>query len=112
MPKPASKPGIHRAIERVAERIVRRFRPEKIILFGSGARDDVTWESDIDLLVVMDFEGPKLDKMVELRGVLTGIEVPTDILVTTPADFAWRKDVVGTIEWPAFHEGRLLYARS
>lgn len=112
MPKPASKPSIHRAIERVAERIVRRFRPEKIILFGSGARGDVTWESDIDLLVIMDFEGSKLDKMVELRGVLTGIEVPTDILVTTPADFAWRKDVVGTIEWPAFHEGRLLYARS
>jgi hypothetical protein len=43
--------------------------------------------------------------------VLTGILPPTDILLTTPEDFAWRKDVVGTIEWPAFREGRILYAR-
>jgi hypothetical protein len=31
---------------------------------------------------------------------------------TKPENFAWRKDVVGTIEWPAFKEGKILYARS
>ena len=60
----------------------------------------------------MDFEGSKLQTMVELRGTLRDIPVPVDILVTRPADFAWRKDVVGTIEWPAFKEGKVLYARS
>jgi hypothetical protein len=50
--------------------------------------------------------------MVELRGTLSEIAVPVDILVTTPGDFAWRKDVVGTIEWPAFREGKVLYARA
>ena len=29
-----------------------------------------------------------------------------------PAQFAWRKDVVGTIEWPASREGKVLYARA
>ena len=38
--------------------------------------------------------------------------VPVDVIVTRPEDFAWRKDVVGTIEWPAAREGEVLYARS
>lgn len=96
----------------ITARIVKRFQPEKVILFGSQARGNITADSDLDFLVVMDFEGSKLDKIVEVREVLTGINVPTDILITTPDDFAWRKDVVGTIEWPAFHEGKVLYARA
>jgi len=39
------------------------------------------------------------------------ILVPIDIIVTKPADFDWRKDVVGTIEWPAAREGKVLYTR-
>jgi len=99
-------------IQRIVARIVKRFHPERIILFGSQARESATADSDVDMLVVMEFEGSKLDKMVELREVLSDITVPTDILLTTPEDFGWRKDVVGTIEWPAFHEGKVLYART
>ncbi len=33
-----------------------------------------------------------------------------DIVVVTPEAFAWRH-VVGTIEWPAAREGKLLYER-
>lgn len=99
-------------IQRITARIVKRFHPDKVILFGSQARGSITADSDLDLLVVMDYEGSKLDKMVEIREVLNGINVPTDILITTPDDFSWRKDVVGTIEWPAFHDGKVLYARA
>jgi HEPN domain-containing protein/predicted nucleotidyltransferase len=90
-------------------RIVKEFHPERIILFGSQARGDAGPDSDIDLLVVMDFEGSKFDKKMELGDVVRGETLPVDILVTTPADFAWRKEVTGTIEWPAFREGKVLY---
>lgn len=105
------KPNVQYLIERAVAQIVRRFRPEKVILFGSHVRGNVTPESDIDLLVIMDYEGSKLDKMVELRGALSGVTIPIDILLTTPEDFAWRKEIVGTLEWPAFREGKVMYAR-
>jgi predicted nucleotidyltransferase len=44
-------------IEEVAERIVREFNPERIILFGSHAYGTPGPDSDVDLLVVLPFEG-------------------------------------------------------
>jgi predicted nucleotidyltransferase len=95
----------------MVQRIVAKFRPEQVILFGSHARGEAGSDSDVDLLVVMDFEGTAFDKGLEITHALHDIRVPKDIIVTRPEDFAWRKDVVGTIEWPAAREGRVLYAR-
>ncbi len=110
MSRAVKKTNVQTYINRMVKRIVKKFHPEQIILFGSHARGEAGPESDVDLLVVMDFKGSKLKKMAELRGTLHDIAVPVDILVTRPEDFAWRKDVVGTIEWPAFREGKVLYA--
>jgi hypothetical protein len=65
----------------------------------------------VDLLVIMDFEGSALDKGLEVRLALRSFLTPMDVIVTKPADFAWRKEIVGTIEWPAAREGKVLYVR-
>jgi len=109
---PRTKPGIAREIQRIVRRIVREFHPERVILFGSHARGEAGPDSDVDLLVVMPLEGLKHKKQVEIRVALHDIRIPKDIIVTTPEDFAWRKDVVGTVEYPAVREGKVLYARS
>ena len=44
-------------IRQLCERIVQEFKPEKIILFGSHAYGQPTPESDLDLLMVMQFGG-------------------------------------------------------
>ena len=107
----AERAGSTRLIDKMVKRIVRRFHPERVILFGSHARGEAGPDSDVDLLVVMPFDGLKHKKQAEIRVALHDIRVPKDIIVTTPEDFAWRKDVVGTIEYPASREGRVLYAR-
>ncbi len=93
-------------------RIVARFRPHKIILFGSHARGDAGPESDVDLLVVMPVAGSRRKAAVDIGVVLHDVPVSKDIVVTTPEDYEWRKEVTGTIEYPAAHEGRVLYAAS
>lgn len=103
--------SIPEQIDRMVKRIVKRFQPERIILFGSHARGDAGPDSDVDLLVVMPADGSVVELRLDIRAALHSIPVPVDIIVTTPEDFAWRKDLVGTIEWPATREGKVLYAR-
>ncbi len=95
----------------MTRRIVRRFRPHRVILFGSQARGNARADSDIDLLVVLPIEGSKREKQIEIRLALHDLRAATDVIVSTPEEFAWRKDVVGTIEYPATHGGRVLYER-
>ena len=102
---------IQQTIEEMVQRIVVCFNPERIILFGSHATGSAGIDSDVDLLVVMPVEGSRRDKAVEIGVALHDIRMPKDIIVTTPEDFAWRKEIVGTIEWPATREGKVLYAR-
>ncbi len=54
-------------IQRVSDEIARQFRPDKIILFGSYAYGTPTEDSDVDLLVVLPFEGRKAKKATEIR---------------------------------------------
>ena len=99
-------------IREMVNRIVRQFDPEKVLLFGSYATGKASPDSDVDLLVVLPFSGPKRDKRLEVRMALHDIVVSKDIIVVTPEEFAWRKDIVGTIEYPAYREGKVLYGHA
>ena len=106
-----SKTKSQELISQMVRRIVRRFHPERIILFGSHARGDPGRDSDVDLLIVMPVKGSRREKAVEIGVALHDIRAPKDIIVTTPEDFEWRKEIAGTIERPAAQEGKGLYAR-
>ena len=101
-----------RLIKEMVQRIVAGFNPEKVILFGSYARGTAGTDSDVDLLVVMRVRGSKRKIQLRIRTALHDILLPKDVIVSDVAEFDWRKDVVGTIEWPAAHEGKVLYAKS
>lgn len=112
MPRITKKPNVQAQIDRMVKRIIKKFHPEQIILFGSRARGDARPDSDVDLLVVMAVEGSVREKRLEISLALPDLPVSVDVIVTTPENFAWRKEVVGTIEWPAAREGKVLYART
>jgi predicted nucleotidyltransferase len=111
MPRNVKRIAARAVIDRMVQRIVKKFHPERVILFGSYARGEAGPDSDVDLLVVMDFEGSAREKGLDVQYALRDVLIPMDIIVTTPERFAWRKDIVGTIEWPASREGKVLYAR-
>ena len=99
-------------LNQVVQRIAERFRPEKIIVFGSYARGEVSRDSDLDLLVVMEVDGSCRRKANEIDLALADRTVPMDVIVVTPAQFDRQKDVVGTIVREAAREGKVLYERA
>ena len=92
-------------------RIVARFAPDRIIVFGSLARGETGPDSDIDLLVVMRLiDGSRRSTAVAILQELAGFEAPKDVVIVTPEEFATGRDLVGTVVFPAVREGRELYA--
>lgn len=70
-------------IRTLCEQIATEFHPQRIVLFGSHAYGSPGPFSDVDLLVVMPFEGSALQQAAR---ILTRINPPlaVDLIVRTP----------------------------
>ena len=77
------------AIQELANSIARDFHPERIILFGSYARGNPTPDSDVDLLVILPFEGKPFWKSLEIMNRADAL-FPLDLLARHPTDAARR----------------------
>ena len=104
-------PLVQAKVAEMARRIVERFHPDKIVLFGSQARGTAGPESDVDLLVVMPVVGSKRQARVQIRLLIADLDLPKDVVVATPDEERRLKDAVGTIIRPALREGTILYER-
>ncbi len=96
----------------VEGRIVARFRPVKVILFGSRARRDARPDSDVDLLVVMPGAPDKRALAIEMRRSVRDLPLGKDIIVTTPEDIARRGEMPGSLLRAALREGRVIFERN
>ena len=70
------------AIRRFARRIAERFRPDKIILFGSYAYGKPHEESDVDLLVIMRTKNA-IDQSIRIKMAFARL-FSLDLIVRTP----------------------------
>jgi uncharacterized protein len=100
------------AILEMVRRIVEKFHPEKIILFGSHARGEAGPDSDVDLLVIMEVDkSARRKKSIEMDMALIGIPLPADIILLSPSQADKQKYAIGSIAYPAIKEGEVLYER-
>ncbi len=98
----------------VVEQVVERFDPLKVVLFGSLARGEPNYDSDIDLLVVferVEWED-KRELAIQVRLAVLDVPAPIDVVVTDPDEIERRGHMVGSILRPALREGRVLYERA
>ncbi len=96
-------------LSEVKERLVRKFHPQRIILFGSQARGTADEHSDVDLLVICPFRGNRRRLMTDMDRALKGLPIARDIMILTPEEYERDRHIPGTVARPASKEGRILY---
>ncbi len=100
-------------IHPIITRVVARWQPLQIWLFGSRARGDARIDSDWDLLAVVpncpepaDFDDPMTVWRVKRES-----GVSSDLFVWRESEFDADRDVHNTLAYSASHEGILVYER-
>ena len=94
----------------VVRRIVEVAQPDRIILFGSAVRGEMSPNSDLDLLVVKSGVHRRHLAQAIYRNLI-GVGFPVDIVVVTPEDIERYGDSIGLVLEPALQEGRMVYER-
>ena len=101
-------------IDEITRRIVERFRPQRVVLFGSRARGDERPDSDYDLLIIAPSNEPRWRRTVPVYVELAALQLPRDVDVVW-----WTSDEVA--EWSnvkthfittALREGKELYGNA
>ena len=95
-------------IEQFGRRIGAEFDARQVILFGSYAEGTATEDSDVDVLVVVPFEGKSVHKSVEIRMKLRP-RFPVDLIVRTPEKVQQRLQMGDNFIKEILEEGKVLY---
>jgi predicted nucleotidyltransferase len=97
-------------IQILADKIVREFRPEKIILFGSHGRGDARPDSDVDLMVIMNSGEHPARLAAEITHRVHPRRYPLDLIVRSPETIRTRLKMNDWFVRDVMREGRVLYA--
>lgn len=98
-------------IQHLCDRIAQEFKPEKIILFGSQAYGQPTTDSDVDLLVVMPYEGSPFKQAGEILKRLK-VWMPIDLIVRSSADIEQRLNIGDQFMRDILKRGKVMYESS
>jgi predicted nucleotidyltransferase len=100
------------AIQSYVQRLVDRFNPYTVLLFGSQAAGTSGADSDVDLLVVMDHDKQRdIEQEIEIDRELPR-SFPLDILVRRPVEVQRRLAANDMALVGMFRTGKTLYARA
>jgi len=98
-------------VEAVTRRIVERFDPEKVVLFGSRARGDAREDSDYDILIVAPSDKPRWKRTGPVYQCLVDIPIHTEVFWWTDAEIDDWSEVGSHFITRATNEGKVLYEK-
>jgi len=98
----------HSQIQSFSQQIVEQFQPEQIILFGSYAYGQPNQDSDVDLLVILPFEGLPVYKAIEIRKKLRP-NFSLDLIARTSKQIQQRLDMGDFFIRDILQRGRILH---
>ncbi len=99
-----------RVIRRFARQVAERFKPDKIILFGSHAYGKPHADSDVDILVIMPARN-QIDQAIKIRWEVDA-PFPMDLIVRTPHNMGWRLRDGDSFHTEIITKGKVLYEKA
>ena len=100
---------INKEIQYIAYQIIKKYKPLKIILFGSAGRGDFDNINDLDFLIIKeDVPLYGIDRMRELDNLIDR-NMAADLLVYRPNEFEERIKLGDPFIKTILREGRVLY---
>ena len=88
---------------------LKKFKPKKIILFGSWAWGKPKADSDVDLFIIKETKKSPYKRIPEARKHLRRINLPFDILVFTSKEVEDRLKVKDFFISEIVNKGKVLY---
>lgn len=101
---------IEEKLRDIVHKIVKDFRPDKVILFGSWAWGKPGPESDVDLLVIKDTKSTR-ELARRIDGSIFPRPFPIDLIVCRPRQIEERRKFGDTFAGELLSRGRVLYAK-
>ncbi|MCX6761486.1 MAG: nucleotidyltransferase domain-containing protein [Candidatus Moranbacteria bacterium] len=98
-------------IQEVADKIVKEYQPEKIILFGSYAWGTPHEDSDVDLFIIKETQVAPLARIEMVDKIFSRREFPMDFLVYTPEQVERRIAIKDLFIKDVITNGKILYAK-
>lgn len=104
-----SREKINKEIQNTVEQLIKLYKPEKIILFGSVVKDKINEGTDIDFFIVKeDIPHVGVDRIRQLD-VLIKYRLATDFIVYKPEELKQRLKLGDPFIKNILEEGKVLY---
>ena len=102
--------ALYEKIEEFVDKIAKRFKPEKIILFGSYGYGSPKKNSDVDLLIIIDSKKRPVDLAIQIRSEIPA-PFPVDLLVRTPEQIEERLSMNDFFIKEIVTKGKVVYEK-
>ena len=93
----------------MVETIVRRYKPLRIVLFGSYARGDYNAASDLDLFLLVADAADWLERGLEFKRLVDEERLPIEAHIYTSHEYARMKAADNPLILQIESEGKVLY---
>lgn len=95
-------------INSIKNQLIKKYKPQKIFLFGSAVTGKITDDSDLDFLIIKDDKRDPYNRIVEVYGLVKK-NIAADFLIYTPQEFGERLKLGDPFINEILSEGRMLY---
>lgn len=102
---------IKKEVEKIVKQIIKKYKPEKIIIFGSFVKGNITKDSDVDFLIIkkdVPYYGIErirnLSKLIERK-------IPCDFLIYKPEEIKNRVELGDPFIKSILEEGKIVYGK-